>query len=128
MLQLSLRTCNWSLLVQKGTLAEYTETRIEDATPKETMVVEAQICVVYDSKTALISTPIQNPTTTTTPASQDIPTTPFIAKTLLPLTIGLRFDKAATKAISDSTKSSVAYTEKLPSEEPSTANVLPNAT
>ena len=91
------------------------------------MVAEAQVDVVHAIETTFISTPLQNLTTTTATISQDIPATISTAKTLLLLTTGPKFDRTAAEATSDSTKSSAAHIEKQPFEEPSIANVLPNA-
>ena len=105
-------------------MVERTQTKTKVAAPEGTLVTEAQIDVVLASETAFISIPVQNPTQ----ASQDIPATPTIANTLL-LTTGLKFDRTTTEVASESTKSSAAHTEKLPSKEPSRTNedVLHNA-
>ena len=91
----------------------------------QTLVTETQADVVPTSKAALKSTPMPNPAIAT--ASQDILATPSTAKTLLLLTIGPRFDRVATEAGFESSKSSAGHTEKLPYEEPSTADFLLNA-
>ena len=59
-------------------------------------------------------------------ASQDIPATPTTAKTFLLLTSGPKFDKTTTQVGFESTKSLASHTEKLPSEELSTVDVLLN--
>ena len=90
------------------------------------LVIEAQASAVLTFEATLISALMPNPTTATT--SQEIPTTPSTTKTLLLFTTDPRFNRRATEASSESTKSSTRHIEKLPSEEPSTINVLPNAT
>ena len=43
------------------------------------------------------------------------------------MTIGPRFERTTIEANSEFAKSSARYTEKVPSKEPSTIDVLPNA-
>ena len=59
-------------------------------------MTEAQVDAVLASEVALISTPVQN----LAQASQDIPATPTIANALLLLTIGPKFERTTTEAIS----------------------------
>ena len=81
--------------------------------------------VVPDTEATLPTTPMPIPASTT--ASQQIPATPTTAKTLLLLASGPKFNRTATQAGSDSTKSSAGHTEKLPFGKPTTLDVIPNA-
>ena len=67
---------------------------------------------------------MQNQATAIT--SQDFLTALSTAKTLLLLTTGSQFERIATEVVFDSTKSSATYTDKLPYEELSTVDILPN--
>ena len=80
--------------------------------------------VVPDLMTTPPTTPMPNLASAT--MSQEIPATSTTAKTLLLLTSGLKFDKTA-QAGSESTKSLVGHTNKLPSGEPPTANAISDA-
>ena len=72
-----------------------------------------------------LTTPMPNLASGTT--FQEIPATPTTAKVLLLLNSGPIFDKIATQAKSNSTKLLARHTEKLPIEQPTTSNVIPNA-
>ena len=117
----------------EGTMVERIEPATEVAALErieieriQILVTEAQANVVPTSKAALISTPILHPAIAI--ASQDNLATPSTAKTLLLLTTRPKFDRTITKDGSESMKSSAGHTEKLLSKEPSTTDVLPNAT
>ena len=120
------------LVGHERTVVERTETAIVVAAPERTetertliLAIETQANVVLTPEVAHISTPMLKPASTI--ASQDIPATLTTARTLLLLTSCLRFDKIATEANSEYAKSSAGHTEKLRFEEPSTADILPNA-
>ena len=91
----------------------------------QTLVTETQANVVLKSEAILISTLMSDLAITT--ASQNNLATLSTTKTLLLLTTCPRFDRTATEVGSKSTKSSAGHTEKLPSKEPSTEYVFPNA-
>ena len=109
-------------------MVERNETTIVAAAPEKTEIENALALVidnvVSDHEAAPTSTPMPNPASTT--ASQDIPATPTSTKTLLLLTSSPKFNRIATLVGSESAKSSVGNTEKIPSREPPTAYVLPN--
>ena len=86
------------------------------ATPEGTLMTETQVDAIPAFEATIFFTLVHNLTLV---ASQDISASPSTAKTLLLLTTGSRFDRAATEAIFDSVKSSTAHTKKLPSKEQS---------
>ena len=84
---------------------------------------------VARSEIAPLSTPMPQPAIAT--VSQEFPATPVTAQTLLLLTSTPIFDKIASPTVSEPHQSSINHshhTEKIPSEEPSSAEVPLNAT
>ena len=113
---------------QERSMVERIKTETVAAAPKRTEH-ERDFALVTDSvvpnlEGAPPTTPMPIPAFAT--ASQEIPTTPNIAKSLLLLTCGPKFDKTVIQAESESTKSSAGHTDKVPSGEPPTANAIPD--
>ena len=84
--------------------------------------------VVFESKVALLRTPMPHLATTT--ASQQIPAAPVTAQTLLLLTSTPKYDITATPAVSEHQLSSASHSHhmvKLPSRAPSSVEVSLNA-
>ena len=101
---------------QERTLVERAPSVLERSVLERTIILvieDEAVVAVFEHETAPIKTPMPKPVSTTT--SQDIPTTPTTAKTLLLLTSSSQFDRTTTQAISDSTKSSTGATKKLSS-------------
>ena len=92
-------------------VAERVEIRVETIAPEGTLVIEANVDTVLASEATLISTPIQNQMQ----ASQYVPTTLTIGNAISLLTVGPKFDKIGSKAVSESTKSLAAHIDNLPS-------------
>ena len=87
---------------QEGTMVERTDFALERSKPERiiALVTESEAVVaILELETAPITTLMPNPTFAI--ASQDIPTTPTTAKTLLLLTSGPQVDRTVTLLVLD---------------------------
>ena len=119
-------------LNQEKSPVQPAELALERPNPERTpiLVAEPEIeTAVVESEIEPQSTTMPQPTTAT--ASQEFPATPVTTQTLLLLTSAPIYDRTATLAASEHPQSPASqsqHTEKVPTEDPSSAEVLLNAT
>ena len=119
-------------LNQEGSLVQTAEIPLERSKLERILILVAEsenVVATAEFEAENLNTPMQNPTSAT--VFQDVPATPVTAQILLLLTSTPKYDKIATPIVSEPQQSSASHsqhTEKLPSGDPSSAEVFPNAT